>query len=458
MPPDEVKTEGADPGKAKRSAAEVVPSFLAGIARSNSRVNLSNRRSKSTLEPDESPREGEALETSDAGHLPIGQRAAGLLTPETRPTPRTRSRSLSPEYNSETKGEPKFYIGKSQTGNDNLVPRAWTSTGTTRPSGPRRRSHQHTTRLQPQVDTADDYPKDRRGSQSSSREDIRVPSGENQTVNPPRKFVWIHVPFNNPVWVRKVFETLSVREERDYVDLFNSENWASRHARGRHSQYHASFLKPACGYTSLKANRPLGFHEARSDSGLTRGDSLVAKQHGQGCLYLYFPFLHFESYRKLIKRRDLIKRRTNQGRTRPIPREVAQETSMELQVIWEYLGHDPPINCRRTLDQYRYPSLHDTRARDDDQMLYKMTKERVVEGSGDATDNLTRPVPKFEGKAYTQRYSDEGLRDWDDDDDQDDLDSDFEDFDTDHSPDDNVLDGNVLMVDQLWLWVVDTSK
>lgn len=131
---------------------------------------------------------------------------------------------------------------------------------------------------------------------------------------------------------------------------------------------------------------------------------------------------------------------------------------MELQVIWEYLGHDPPINCRRTLDQYRYPSLHDTRARDDDQMLYKMTKERVVEGSGDATDNLTRPVPKLEGKAYTQRYSDEGLRDWDGDDDQDDLDRDFEDLDTDHSPDDNVLDGNVLMVDQLWLWVVDTSK
>ncbi|KAK7740988.1 hypothetical protein SLS53_005051 [Cytospora paraplurivora] len=314
--------------------------------------------------------------------------------------------------------------------------------------------------LEPSDVPPDGNSRNRRGSQSSSREDMRMPSKETEIVNPTRRFVWIHVPFNNPVWVRKVFETLSVREERDYIELFNAENWASRHARGRHSQYHASFLKPACGYTSLRAKRPLVLQEARSDSGLKRGDSLVAKQHGQGCLYLYFPFLHFESYRKLIKRRDLIKRRMKQGRTRPVPREVAQETSKELQVIWEYLGHDPPINCRRTLDQYRYPSLHDTRARDDDQMLYKMTKERIVEGSGYASDELTRLVPKLEGKAYTQRHSVEESPDWNDDDDTDDpeVDSDFEGSDTDHSPDDNVLDGNVLMVDQLWLWVVDTTS
>ena len=47
-------------------------------------------------------------------------------------------------------------------------------------------------------------------------------------------------------------------------------------------------------------------------------------------------------------------------------------------MIWQFLGHDPPINCRRTLDQFGYPSLLDTRARDDDQMLYKMTKQRFA--------------------------------------------------------------------------------
>src|SRR5271169_1720522 len=89
----------------------------------------------------------------------------------------------------------------------------------------------------------------------------------------------------------------------------------------------------------------------------------------QMCLYL--PYLHFDTYKVLVKRRALLKRRIKQGRSRPVPQSVAKLESLEFRVIWQFLGHDPPINCRRTLDQFGYPSLLDTRARDDDQMLYK---------------------------------------------------------------------------------------
>lgn len=91
------------------------------------------------------------------------------------------------------------------------------------------------------------------------------------------------------------------------------------------------------------------------------------------CLYL--PYLHFDTYKVLVKRRALVKQRLKQGRSRPVPQEVAKLDSEEFQVLWQYMGHDPPINIRRTLDQFGYPSLLDTRARDEDQMLYKMTKE-----------------------------------------------------------------------------------
>jgi hypothetical protein len=95
------------------------------------------------------------------------------------------------------------------------------------------------------------------------------------------------------------------------------------------------------------------------------------------CLFL--PLLHWDTYKVLVKRRALIKRRIKQGRSRPVPQSVAKLQSLELRVIWQFLGHDPPINCRRTLDQFGYPSLLDTRARDDDQMLYKMStsSERI---------------------------------------------------------------------------------
>ncbi|MCJ1386386.1 hypothetical protein MMC17_009512 [Xylographa soralifera] len=113
----------------------------------------------------------------------------------------------------------------------------------------------------------------------------------------------------------------------------------------------------------------------------------------------------------------------------------------EHQVTWHYLGRDPPFNCRRTLDQYGYPNLHDTRARDDDQMLYKMTKKRKKSSSSDTLKSRKSFSKHIEQISVDRECSedgespDEGERDLDDD----------------------VLDGTVLMVDQLWLWVVNSE-
>lgn len=77
------------------------------------------------------------------------------------------------------------------------------------------------------------------------------------------------------------------------------------------------------------------------------------------------------------------------------------------------------MHFRRTLDQYGYPNLRSTIARDDDQMLWKRTR---------------RPARIDEQlKAYLQPDKDDP------------DDSDYGEF----------MDGNVLMVDQLWVWIVD---
>lgn len=171
----------------------------------------------------------------------------------------------------------------------------------------------------------------------------------------------------------------------DYSELFGASHWGSRYARARHPQHHACFLKSTCASIPLTSM--------------------------QECRYLYFPYLNFDTYKAVIKRRNVIKRRLEHGRANPMPQWVCDEESLELKTIWEFLGHDPPVNCRRTLDQYKYPSIHDTRARDDDQVLYKLTKERV---SADM-----RAV---------EAQNDE----------------------------DDVLNGNLLMFDQLWMWMMET--
>ena len=114
---------------------------------------------------------------------------------------------------------------------------------------------------------------------------------------------------------------------------------------------------------------------------------------------------------------------------------------LEHRVTWDYLGHDPPFHSRRTLDQFRYPNLHDTRPRDDDQMLYKRTKLRHRLSRADLEDSQYR--------AGTNSVQDG--QSGDDDETQSTMGEKF----AEQKTIDGVLNGTVLMVDQLWLWVVD---
>lgn len=306
---------------------------------------------------------------------------------------------------------------------------------------------------------------DLREESTAATDHSATPSFHPQPSKETPKFVWIHVSANNPSWVRKVFEALSVHQRRDFSEVLNEENWKSRHARGRHSQHHACFLKTTCAFTSLKFKFPPNGPGSAKTAPQYRERSTSAGSIQQipapDCLYLYFPFLHFDSYKMLIRRRDMIRRRMRQGRTCPVPRDVQENSSIELRMIWEFLGHDPPVNCRRTLDQYRYPSLRDTRARDDDQMLYKMTKQSVYRAveRRNTSFSLKNGI-NWIGRQLTHHFegdSEDGGDGADSDDTCSEIDSGEPGLDDGKAMQD-VLDGNVLMVDQLWLWAIDSSE
>ena len=127
--------------------------------------------------------------------------------------------------------------------------------------------------------------------------------------------------------------------------------------------------------------------------------------------------LHWDTYRNLIQRRKVVEDRLNQGRSRPVPYRI-DKSSLEAKLIWQYLGCEPPIHFRRTLDQFGYPNLRSTIARDDDQMLWKRTRKPAR-----IDDQL---------REYLEATNDDP-----------------------ESEPTEFMDGNVLMVDQLWLWIVD---
>lgn len=180
----------------------------------------------------------------------------------------------------------------------------------------------------------------------------------------PLRFSWVHQCFNHPIWVERVLETIGLS------GLLGFSSWKFSQEGGRHSQPHAWFLKSSCAFVPRDP-----VWEKWSESSSSVG-SVSSIEPSHGCVYLYMPFLHFDTYKAIVKRRALISKRLFQGLRKPIPLDILKEPSLELRVIWEYLDRDPPINIRRTLDQFQHPSL-DTKARDDDQVLYKMTKESL---------------------------------------------------------------------------------
>ncbi|KAF4501482.1 hypothetical protein FAGAP_2317 [Fusarium agapanthi] len=267
---------------------------------------------------------------------------------------------------------------------------------------------------------------ERRASETVIVDEVPVAFSKPQIET--RKFMWVHLPYNNPSWVTKMFETLQTANNRNYAPLFNNDFWATRHSRGRHSQHYAYFAKPG----SNRVVSPRGRSSKQS--------SISPKPEGGIYTCLFLPYLHFDSYKRLIRRRELILQRLGHGRARPVPETVAKSDSLESQVIWEFLGHDPPLNCRRTLDQYGYPSLRDTRSRDDDQMLYKLTKERTFAlGLGPGLHGQMSNSSSGSSGSGSRRSK-----------------TSSQDGEDEEGCEDPILNGNVLMVDQLWLWAIDS--
>lgn len=214
------------------------------------------------------------------------------------------------------------------------------------------------------------------------------------------KLLWIHIPYTHTGWVPPVLAKACDDEQRPefFRKFINDKNWYSHLIRARHLEPHARFVQPTCIHSRLTDSLPINTPK-----------SCIPQ------LALYLPYLHWDTYWNLLRRRKVIERRLHQGRSKPVP-EYISESHLESRLIWKFLGTEPPIHIRRTLDQYGYPNLRSTVARDDDQMLWKRTRKAV-----DLSKEHDGSIPLQDDHEFPKTF----------------------------------MDGKVLMVDQLWLWIVD---
>lgn len=139
-----------------------------------------------------------------------------------------------------------------------------------------------------------------------------------------------------------------------------------------------------------------------------------------------------------------------QARVRPFRQLIKDHKSLEIKLIWKYLGAEPPFHCRRTLDQFGYPNLRSCEARDDDQMLWKRTRpkatvsrkvKKIHRTAAQNQEDPESPKEPRDVRRQTSKLPEENSDDA--------LYSALEDSRA------HAQEGNVLMVDQLWLWVLD---
>lgn len=231
------------------------------------------------------------------------------------------------------------------------------------------------------------------------------------------RFKWIHVPFCHSGWVPHVLTTIS-QERNDptlHKQLLIDKMWFSQHNRSRHASSHARFVRPMA-----RCLLPKG---ADKHDGITT--PLSANSEIQFAVYL--PYLHWDTFKNMQRQAAIIKKRSEQAHARPVIPEIARSKSMTHKLIWQHLTSDRPVHCRRTLDQYGYPSLRNTAVRDADQILYKRTKRK-----SEAESSQEPPVKE----KLSSRSSAGPKRRLNGDDDN---------------------DAKVLMVDQLWLWIMDNQ-
>ncbi|KAK4196138.1 ankyrin repeat-containing domain protein [Triangularia verruculosa] len=180
---------------------------------------------------------------------------------------------------------------------------------------------------------------------------------------------WTHLPANNMRWVEvlmaKHFEA-SGESWRSNIVL-KPRLWEQQQHKSQDGQYHARFMRPAC--------RPFTFLEQDStDPGLV----------------FFMPYLHWEQEEEQRKLKNVIAKMSAAKKEKFPSDAAAKEHRQKLiraaladnnlcgteQLYWAYLDEEHPLHGRRTLDQYYYHTLADTKKRDEDQTSLRYFNER----------------------------------------------------------------------------------
>ena len=205
----------------------------------------------------------------------------------------------------------------------------------------------------------------------------------------PKTVDWYHVTHCNSSWVPLIMEVLSSRKgntketKKLHKQILKDPIWLDHHNNPTHDSFHGCFVHP-------HAQALLPKHLHSTDEMLAPSSATEEPQFA-----LYMPYLHWDTLQAMQDRTNVVKLRTSDeagkkvaSGVRPVHNSILSNDSLEHKVMWQYLNSD--MHCRRTLDQYGYPSLRNTDERDMDQVLYKYTQSIKDKMAAKSRSRLSR--------------------------------------------------------------------
>ncbi|KAF8853541.1 hypothetical protein BDZ45DRAFT_75687 [Acephala macrosclerotiorum] len=233
-------------------------------------------------------------------------------------------------------------------------------------------------------------------------------------------FRWLHLPANNMMWVEVLVARLFDNPAEAYRVL-DSERWVGRQHRGgfgAHQNHHARFMRPLC-----RTFR--GISESLFEGDTPRSDDISSKE----CLVLFMPYLHWDTVDQQEKREHIMNQPLREQQLREErhpenerpeqepPEHIVPLPNKDQRLTAAYLLEAHPLHVRRTLDQYYYHSMLDTKRRDIDQVVSRYQKDQnlnpkvismvdqlwlwVLPGAGDQVDTVITSFPSREHVSST---------------------------------------------------------
>jgi hypothetical protein len=290
---------------------------------------------------------------------------------------------------------------------------------------------------------------------------------------------WYHLPANHLGWaedlIRKIYDKRSADEQKKRDVILRREPFYD----GEYEHTDSATLDPSPQARSL---RPLCRNMTLDRDGAQRLSSALA---------LHIPYVHWETEESRAEMHYVMKEVREArmsdidfGSQRSIPPLKTIEDhptwSEDEKLLCAYLYNNPPVHPRRTLDQFYYHMLEDTERRDKDQVItryyhrvwkrnhnlpedeaeldFSMPDEEIQKhrfflntpGNEPSPDPLSRKptggiIAEYQGnmgdqhKVEASNSSDTRV----------------------HTPPDEhekTEEKHVMMVDQLWLWILDNSQ